>query len=110
MTRHERDAETFTYEVSADESLSHGVVAAVSEAAGVEAVPLGGPGTGVELEPLYSVVDPDALDAVFAGTDGTGDAPRGEVTFTYNGCEVTVQSEGRIVVTPASPVAELLSD
>lgn len=48
----------------------------------------------VELDPLSSVVNTDALDAVFQpGTDG-------KVAFTYNGYEVVARSDGEVDVTP----------
>lgn len=51
-----------------------------------------------ELEPLYEVVDPDALEAFFdAGSRGSG-SPR-RVAFTYEGYEVTVSGADRIEVT-----------
>ena len=105
MASDERNGETFTYQVSADESLSEGVVAAVSETASTPAVPSSGSGQE-EIEPLFSAVDPDALDAVFDGSDGR----RGEVTFTYHGYEVSVRSEGLISLSRADPPVEVASD
>lgn len=68
------------------ESLSHAVVEAVADAEGTD--PL-------ELEPLYETVDPDALDALFSGIDGEP-IGEGEVSFTYHGYEVSVDSEGSV--------------
>ncbi|MFB6164941.1 MAG: HalOD1 output domain-containing protein [Haloarculaceae archaeon] len=87
-----------SYEVPADETFSDAVVVAVSTASGDADLPamdgqLGGAPT---LEPLYSVLDPDALDAVFRRADDDG-AP-GHVQFRYHGCDVTVHSEGRVCV------------
>lgn len=49
----------------------------------------------VELDPLWSVVNTDALDDLFQpGTAGT-------VAFTYNGYDVVVHSDGRIDATEA---------
>lgn len=50
-----------------------------------------------ELDPLYWTVDAEALTALVASsrTDPL------EVTFSYEGCQVTVSSHGRVVV--ASP-------
>lgn len=45
--------------------------------------------------PLYNVVDPDALERVFAGESAVG-----EVVFTYHGCEVTVSSDGTVSADP----------
>ena len=52
--------------------------------------------TGTEpmaMEPLYSVLDPDALELLIR--DAGGDV---QATFTYEGCRVTVESGGEIVV------------
>ncbi len=55
------------------------------------------PGT---VEPLYDVVDPDALDDLFRPkADGTPRV-RGAVTFTLDGCEVTVEGTGDVLVVP----------
>lgn len=47
-----------------------------------------------DLEPLYAVVDPDALDALVAG--GRGGGPR--VAFEYEGVAVEVRDDGGLVV------------
>lgn len=58
------------------------------------------------LTPLYDVIDPEALDALFLADDSQ---PResigGTVTFQFEGCEVTVHADGRTVVAsdPDSP-------
>lgn len=52
----------------------------------------------VELEPLHSAVDPDALDAlvrVRTGTDGDVHA-----TFTHEGHGISVYSDGVVTITP----------
>lgn len=51
-------------------------------------------------EPLYDVVDPDALDQLFQPkSDGTP-RPGGELTFAYSGCEITVRADGDVIVVP----------
>lgn len=54
----------------------------------------------LSLPPLNDVVDPDALNALF-GPRGDG-VPRtgGQVNFVVADCEVTVRSEGIVVVVP----------
>lgn len=52
----------------------------------------------LDLEPLYSVVDPDALDAIFRRTDDT--TPPLTVHFTMDGCEVIVHGDGEVCVIP----------
>lgn len=55
-----------------------------------------------DLAPLESVIDTDALENLFSGT-ATGDRRSAEVTFTYEGCDVTVSNHGLIEVKPISP-------
>lgn len=59
----------------------------------------------VELNPLYSTVDPDALDAlVRVRTRTNGDI---HVTFTHEGHAITVYSYGVVAITPGhEPTAE----
>jgi hypothetical protein len=78
------------------ESASSRVVVAVAEATGTDPA---------ELPPLYEVIDPDALDAVFgAGVDGTGGDRQWEddreLRFSYAGREVSVRSD-EVTVGPA---------
>jgi hypothetical protein len=101
MTSDEPDWESLIYDVAAAESLSEGVV---------EAVPPADPDAEGALDPLFSVVDPDALDAVFRGSDDGAVVPRGEVTSCYHGYEVTVRSEGRISLTRREPTSGWGSD
>ncbi|AEN07601.1 hypothetical protein Halar_0345 (plasmid) [halophilic archaeon DL31] len=43
--------------------------------------------------PLYDVVDPEALDKVFAGK-----ASLGKVMFNYNSYEITVEADGYVAI------------
>lgn len=74
------------------EHLGTTVVEAVSEATGIDPLKLD--------TRLYDVVDPDGLEQVFGkkadGTIRTG----GKLTFELAQCDVTIHSEGRVVVTP----------
>jgi anti-sigma factor RsiW len=63
---------------------SRAVVDAVAEVAGT---------TPTALPGLNDVVDPDALDALFAG-----DRTNGQVTFNYAGYRVTVDADRRVSV------------
>lgn len=65
------------------------VVTSVAQATGVD--PL-------ELEPLYNVVDPDALESIFASTDASSASL--ELSFTMEGCEVVVRGDGEVTVVP----------
>ncbi|AGB33484.1 hypothetical protein C488_18050 [Natrinema pellirubrum DSM 15624] len=97
-TSDQRRGETATvYELADDESISTGVVTAVATAADAEMVPTGGTAGGTTaLDPLYTAVDPDALDALF-GSDGFGTAGTPDrVTFTYHGYEITITGDRRI--------------
>ena len=67
--------------------ISETVVITVAEATGVD--PL-------ELEPLYEVVDPDALNRLFRSAPGFV-----EVSFRMANCEVVVHCDGEVVVTPS---------
>ncbi|AGB39516.1 HalOD1 output domain-containing protein [Natronococcus occultus] len=53
-----------------------------------------------ELEPLYYVINPEALERLFAPR-ADGLRSEGSVTFEYNGCSVTVTADGEIRVTTA---------
>lgn len=48
-----------------------------------------------DLDPLYDVVDPDALDCLFASTT-SANRSEGRVTFDYHGYTVTVHGDGRL--------------
>lgn len=89
------------YDVPASESLSEGVIAAVSAASNASPIPeahadaADGERT---LDPLYTAIDPEALDSVFRTTGDDADRTRGRVAFQYHGYEVTVHSDERISV------------
>lgn len=50
-----------------------------------------------ELEPLHSVIDPDALKMVLSPSHRVGDI---HVSFSYEGCQITVSNTGELVVDP----------
>jgi hypothetical protein len=73
-----------------NESLSASVIRAVADAADLEPAELG--------TPLYDQIDPDALDSLFSDRhDGTPRAS-GHVSFTLLEYDVTVYSDGHVVV------------
>lgn len=80
------DAEFAAVETAAP---SRAVVEAVAEAEDVDPT---------DLAPLYGVVDPDALDALFTSPLSESNAPTtaGTVTFTYEGYRVEVTGGGRV--------------
>lgn len=54
-----------------------------------------------DLDPLQSVIDPDALDQLF---DPVANSPRmaGQLSFSYHGYEVTAHADGYIQLTSQS--------
>lgn len=86
-----------TYELDPDESFTHAVVTAVANAA--DRQPVGFPSTDADnreggLDPLYNVINPEALEALLT-SQRTG-RQDGEivVSFVYHGFRVTVKSYG----------------
>lgn len=83
-----------TVDTSPRDAPSQSVVRAVAQREDVDPVELSPP----EYEPLHDVVDPTALDALFAprpeGTPRRG----GRVEFTFCGYDVTVESDGTISI------------
>lgn len=77
--------------VQEGDQLSRAVVEAVSNAEGVDAT---------ELTPLYTAIDPDALESLFKpevlGEDQQVD---GEIRFSYHGYEVRVTASGEVDLT-----------
>lgn len=71
---------TTTLEHDTEHVPSETLVSAVAERKGVDPI---------ELEPLYSVVDPDALDTI-VGSGGESV----ELSFDYAGYRVTVEPDG----------------
>lgn len=84
------------YDVDADESVSAAVIRAVSAVEGRDPS---------SIRPLFEVVDPDALDALFAPRgDGTPRAG-GRVSFVYGDSRVTVDNAEYVTVEPRSASA-----
>ena len=55
------------------------------------------------VEPLFTVVDPDALDSLFKPLSSEETRNRGSVRFTFDGCLVTVTATGDVEIEyPAS--------
>lgn len=53
----------------------------------------------VELSPpLYSVIDPDALDSLFDSSTSDNSQTPVQVCFQYSGYEVRIQSNGEIAI------------
>ncbi|OLZ41518.1 hypothetical protein A6E15_11225 [Natrinema saccharevitans] len=73
---------------------SQAVIEAVAEAEGVPPEDLAPPA----YEPLHAVVDPDALDALFAARSEGADRPGGTVSFRFCSYDVTVDGDGRVTL------------
>lgn len=73
-----------------DERISEKVITGVAEAKGVD--PL-------DLDPLYDVIDPDALNSMFRPSDGSPSASM-ELRFSMSGCQVVIRREGEVTVNP----------
>lgn len=71
------------------DSIAATVIDLVEAIRGVESVALN--------PPLYDVVDPEALDALFTPSSDLG-TDVGYATFWYQGCRVLVSSGGRVTV------------
>ncbi|SFS78718.1 HalOD1 output domain-containing protein [Halostagnicola kamekurae] len=76
------------------QSLSFEIIAAIAEKEGVEPTAIEPP----EYEPLYEVLNPEALDALFAPREDGTPRSKGRVEFPYCGYRVTVSSDGEITV------------
>lgn len=79
------EGEAGTYRISYDAAntdTSYAVIAAVGAISQTDLL---------ELDPLYSAIDPDKLDKLISGN---GEAR--EATFQYSGFEITVESSGVI--------------
>lgn len=74
------------------QSLSFEIIEAIAEREGVEATDVEPP----EYEALYDVINPEALDALFAPREDGTPRASGRVTFTFCGYDVTVSSDGTI--------------
>ena len=65
-------------------------------------------GTSPEhMSPLFDAVDPDALNTIFDHeTHQSGASSQTQVSFRFNGCDVTVYADGRTVVSPTPSAGE----
>lgn len=79
------------YDIGSNEPVSMAVVRAVSALNGCEPC---------SMRPLMGVVDPDALDTLFAEQDDGEPRPGGRVSFVYEHCRVTVDNGEYLTVRP----------
>ena len=81
-----------------DDELSETIVSAVASVLGSEPT---------DLSPLYEVVDPDALNRLYAPTPTAHMRPGGGcLTFSYNGCLVTAYWDGAVEIEPPAVVGD----
>lgn len=71
---------------------SQAVVETVADAEGVQSIELAPP----QYESLHAVVDPTALDALFAERSNGEPRPGGTVSFPFCGYHVTVGHDGTV--------------
>ncbi|QRV16922.1 hypothetical protein JMJ58_08670 [Haloterrigena salifodinae] len=58
-----------------------------------------------ELPPLYSVIDPDALNDIFQPRNGDRPPAGTHVSFVIAGCTVSIR-DGAVVVSPGTETAD----
>ncbi|RQG95702.1 HalOD1 output domain-containing protein [Natrarchaeobius oligotrophus] len=75
---------------------SQAIIEAIAAREGVDVTDVEPP----EYDPLYAIVNPEALDALFRTP--TGPPESGHVRFEYEGYDVTVSSGGRVDVSERS--------
>lgn len=51
-------------------------------------------------QPLYDVIDPDALDDLVNNATMNPDASEFSIEFAYHGCWVDVSNDGSVEITP----------
>lgn len=57
--------------------------------------------SSTDVTPLYEVIDPEALDTLFAPKqDGSRRSTTGRVSFEYQGYRVTITSVGEVELAP----------
>lgn len=60
----------------------------------------------IELDPLYTVIDPDALDQLFAPMINGRHVGDGKIAFDYQGYEITLHSYGLVAIRPVGQSRE----
>lgn len=81
------------HEIASDESVSMAVVRVVSALEDRDPV---------TLPPLSTVLDPDALDALFQSTCDGKQRVGAHVSFIYSGCEITIDHGEYLTAEPLS--------
>ncbi|MHC3437059.1 HalOD1 output domain-containing protein [Natrialbaceae archaeon A-gly3] len=83
-----------TVDTSYQSAPSQTVVAAVAQAEGISVEELCPP----EYQPLHDIIDPQALDELFMPKADGSLRGSGQVSFTFCGYDVTVESDGSVTL------------
>lgn len=86
--RANEQASELSYEIGDDEQPSEAVVRATAAHTGRSVI---------DLDPLFDVVDPDHLDGLYDDQGRERGLGERSVTFTFNGCRVSVTGEAVVV-------------
>ncbi|SDC21864.1 HalOD1 output domain-containing protein [Natrinema hispanicum] len=81
---------------------SQAVIETVADAEGIESVELAPP----QYESLHAVIDPAALDALFAARSNGATRPGGAVSFPFCGYHVTVGDDGTVTLEESADPAD----
>lgn len=84
----EREAYTARYDWDGTDDPTWSIVRAVAAVTGTEPT---------DAEPLYEVIDTDAVNRLFARERR---ARPDQLSFRFDDCDVTVHGDGRVVITP----------
>ncbi|WP_049888390.1 MULTISPECIES: HalOD1 output domain-containing protein [Natrinema] len=79
---------------SSQRAPSQAVIEAVAEAEGVSPAAISPP----DYQSLHAVVDPAALDALFADRSNGASRPGGTVSFSFCNYDVTVDQDGQVTL------------
>lgn len=94
------DGEPVEYSIDAGEKVSEAVIMAVAATTGTDPTTRDASELQ-ELDDLYRVVDPDALNALFRRPEEGEEPEELRLVFHYAGCQVTVDGGDRILVRPS---------
>jgi len=79
------------YQIGPNESVTTAVQRAIQQSTECESVPE---------KSLYEVVDPDALNSLFAPVDSDTSRMGGRVSFIYADCRITVENNEYLKIAP----------
>lgn len=81
---------------------SRAVIEAVAEAEGIPPKELRPP----TYEALHTVIDPEALDALFSQRSNGSPRPGGDLSFPFCNYEVTIERDGSVTLEERSELSE----